>query len=53
MDSLSDEDVFNIQGTKDFLQEFFEINGFNIKGIDYDKDIDITELKEKYLPNGF
>lgn len=51
MMSLTDLDILNLQGTKDFLQEFYEINGFQIKGIDYEKEVDLEDYVQTYVPN--
>ena len=50
MNSLSDEDIMNLPGTKTFLQEFYQINGFEIDGIDYDLDVDIDQYIATYVP---
>lgn len=51
MISLTDHDILELQGTKDFLQEFYEINGFQIEGIDYDKEVDLEEYVQTYVPH--
>ena len=48
MTSLDDEAILKLPGTKSFLQEFFQINGFDIDGIDYDEDVDIDQYKDDY-----
>ena len=48
METLSDEELLKLPGTKEFLKEFFQINGFEIPGVDYTKDIDITTYAETY-----
>mgnify|MGYP000412787476 CR=1 FL=1 len=53
MNSLTDEDVMSLPGTKHFLTEFFQINGFKIDGIDYEADVDIDDLVERYKPEGY
>ena len=50
MVSLSNEDIMELPGTKNFLQEFYQINGFQIEEIDYEEDIDIDEYIAKYVP---
>jgi enoyl-[acyl-carrier protein] reductase/trans-2-enoyl-CoA reductase (NAD+) len=36
--------IFNLQGTKDFIKEFYQINGFKIDGVDYEKDLDLASF---------
>lgn len=48
MNSLDDEAILSLPGTKAFLEEFFQINGFSIDSIDYDQDIDLEEYKSNY-----
>ncbi len=50
METVNEDNLFDVQGTKDFLNEFFQINGFNIDGIDYEADVDIDEYVAKYVP---
>lgn len=49
MNSLTNEDILNLPGTKDFLEEFYQINGFAIENIDYDLDTDLNQLTKKYI----
>jgi len=51
--TLQDDEILNLPGTKSFLQEFYEINGFNIDGIDYDQDVDIEAYIEQYVSTDF
>jgi len=53
MKSLDDTELFELQGTKDFLQEFYEINGFQIEGIDYNKDVDIDQYVLDFVPTDY
>jgi enoyl-[acyl-carrier protein] reductase/trans-2-enoyl-CoA reductase (NAD+) len=53
MFGLKEEEILHAPGTTHFLQTFFEINGFNVDGIDYDEDVDIDSLLDTYLPQGF
>jgi enoyl-[acyl-carrier protein] reductase/trans-2-enoyl-CoA reductase (NAD+) len=53
MKRRSDQAILESAGAKEFLQSFYEINGFQVQGIDYDDDVDTDKLLERYLPNGF
>jgi enoyl-[acyl-carrier protein] reductase / trans-2-enoyl-CoA reductase (NAD+) len=48
MSSFDDQDVLNLKGAKLFIKEFFNINGFNVDGINYDEDVDIEKLIKDY-----
>jgi enoyl-[acyl-carrier protein] reductase/trans-2-enoyl-CoA reductase (NAD+) len=48
MDSLDNDGIMSLPGTQTFLQEFHQINGFDIDSIDYSKEIDIDSYKENY-----
>lgn len=48
MDTIKGEDIFNLKGTKAFIKEFYNINGFMVDGVDPDQDIDIDKLLETY-----
>ena len=48
MHSLSFEDILSLKGTQDFLNEFYQINGFAINDIDYDIDVDLKKLTEQF-----
>jgi enoyl-[acyl-carrier protein] reductase/trans-2-enoyl-CoA reductase (NAD+) len=48
MNSLDDETVFELPGTKTFTEEFYHINGFHIEGVDYEADIDIDAYQEAF-----
>jgi enoyl-[acyl-carrier protein] reductase/trans-2-enoyl-CoA reductase (NAD+) len=53
MKGRSDQEILASAGAKEFLQSFYEINGFQVQGIDYNDDVDTEKLLERYLPNGF
>jgi enoyl-[acyl-carrier protein] reductase/trans-2-enoyl-CoA reductase (NAD+) len=48
MSFVTDQSVFDLNGTKMFLKEFYQINGFNVDGIDYDKDVNLEDLLQQY-----
>ena len=37
-----------LKGTKMFINEFYNINGFKVEGINYDEEVDIDELINLY-----
>jgi enoyl-[acyl-carrier protein] reductase / trans-2-enoyl-CoA reductase (NAD+) len=39
-----DESIFNLTGTQMFIDEFYQIHGFKISGVDYDQDVDMNSL---------
>jgi enoyl-[acyl-carrier protein] reductase / trans-2-enoyl-CoA reductase (NAD+) len=39
--TLENEKIFGLPGTKMFVDEFYQIHGFNIPGVDYTADIDL------------
>lgn len=45
MEKLSDEEILALNGTVDFVTEFYNINGFRIAGVDYEAEVDIDNLK--------
>ena len=49
MFSLSDEALFELNGTKAFFEEFYQIHGFSFPTIDYDADVDMDALSKKTL----
>ncbi len=51
MHDYANEKLFKLTGTKMFLNEFYQINGFDVDGINYDDDIEISKLIDKYLIN--
>lgn len=48
MNNLSDDEILSFEGTKKFLKEFYQINGFMIDGIDYSEEVDLEQLTKKY-----
>ncbi|MFA5471917.1 MAG: enoyl-ACP reductase FabV [Acholeplasmataceae bacterium] len=48
MSSFDNQDVFLLKGTKMFINEFYNINGFKVEGINYDEEVDIDELINLY-----
>ncbi|TNF08265.1 MAG: trans-2-enoyl-CoA reductase family protein [Bacillota bacterium] len=46
MTTLSNEEILALDGTKMFLRDFYQINGFEFDEIDYEKDVDIQTLSE-------
>lgn len=44
MKKLSDEEILSLDGTKRFIDEFYQINGFRIDNVDYEEDIDFGNL---------
>lgn len=47
METLSDEALFALEGTKVFIKEFHQIHGFKFDNINYDEDTDIESLSEQ------
>ncbi len=43
-----DPNFLNLTGTKLFIQEFYNINGFSVEGIDEDAEVDLEALIEQY-----
>lgn len=48
MNHLDIERFFDLQGTKVFLRDLYQLNGFGFDEIDYDEDIDIEELDQDF-----
>ena len=46
METISNEDLLQLNGTKLFLRDIYQINGFEFDNINYDEDIDIDQLAE-------
>ncbi len=44
MKNYTDDQLLQMQGTKDFIKEFYNINGFRVDGVNYDAEVDIEEL---------
>jgi enoyl-[acyl-carrier protein] reductase/trans-2-enoyl-CoA reductase (NAD+) len=53
MNSLDDQSILDLNGTKEFLKEFYQINGFNMDGVDYEKDVDLDQLILAYKPDNY
>ena len=49
MTTLSNDELLQLHGTKIFLRDFYQINGFEFDSIDYSKDVDLKTLA-KQLP---
>lgn len=43
---LSNEELLQLNGTKIFLRDFYQINGFEFDSIDYTQEVDIESLSE-------
>lgn len=48
MDTIKGDEIFNLKGTKAFIKEFYNINGFDVDGIDEEQDVDIEALLKTY-----
>jgi len=46
MTTLSNEELLNLNGTKMFLRDFYQINGFEFDEINYELDVDIDSISE-------
>ena len=46
METLSDEELFKLEGTKNFIKEFHQIHGFECDNINYEEDTDVEKLSE-------
>jgi enoyl-[acyl-carrier protein] reductase/trans-2-enoyl-CoA reductase (NAD+) len=46
MTTLSNDELLTLNGTKMFLRDFYQINGFEFDEIDYTKDVDIDTLSK-------
>lgn len=46
MNTLDDEALFKLEGTKKFINEFYQIHGFGHSDINYDEDTDLEKLAE-------
>ena len=44
--TIKDEDLFKLDGTKMFLEEFNQIHGFGHESIDYEADVNLEQLGE-------
>jgi enoyl-[acyl-carrier protein] reductase/trans-2-enoyl-CoA reductase (NAD+) len=43
-----DQSFLDLEGTKLFLDEFYQINGFNVPGVNTDQEIDLDALQTTY-----
>lgn len=43
-DAYENEAIFDLKGTQQFIDEFYQINGFKLPGFDYDQDVDLDQL---------
>jgi len=41
----SKSSILSLNGTKDFIKEFYQIHGFMIDGVDYEEDIDLQSIE--------
>lgn len=48
MHNLDFKTFFELEGTKVFLRDLYQLNGFGFDEIDYDEDIDITSLDQDF-----
>ena len=48
MDTIKGEEIFHLNGTKAFIKEFYNINGFHVDGVDEDQDVNIESLLDTY-----
>jgi enoyl-[acyl-carrier protein] reductase/trans-2-enoyl-CoA reductase (NAD+) len=48
MEQLSSQELLDLDGTKEFLEEFYTINGFHNPNVDYDQEVDLDTLSETY-----
>jgi enoyl-[acyl-carrier protein] reductase / trans-2-enoyl-CoA reductase (NAD+) len=46
MTTLSNDELLQLNGTKMFLRDFYQINGFDFEEINYELDVDIDLLSE-------
>ena len=46
MESLTDEQLFKLEGTNVFIKEFHQIHGFQFENIDYNEETDLESLSE-------
>lgn len=43
-DRYENERIFELQGTQQFIDEFYNIHGFRLPGVNYDEDVDLDAL---------
>jgi enoyl-[acyl-carrier protein] reductase / trans-2-enoyl-CoA reductase (NAD+) len=53
MNSLDDQAILDLNGTKEFLKEFYQINGFDMDDVDYEDDVNLDELIQTYKPDNY
>jgi enoyl-[acyl-carrier protein] reductase / trans-2-enoyl-CoA reductase (NAD+) len=46
MNRLTNDELLKLNGTKMFLRDFYQINGFEFDSIDYSKEVDIETLSK-------
>jgi enoyl-[acyl-carrier protein] reductase/trans-2-enoyl-CoA reductase (NAD+) len=46
MNRLTNDELLQLNGTKMFLRDFYQINGFEFDSIDYSKEVDIETLSK-------
>jgi enoyl-[acyl-carrier protein] reductase/trans-2-enoyl-CoA reductase (NAD+) len=42
--TLENDSIFKLNGTKQFIDEFYQIHGFRLPGVNYDQDVDMDAL---------
>src|SRR5690606_32596786 len=47
------QEFLDLEGTKLFLSEFYQINGFDVEGIDPEAEIDLDALLEQFKTNKY
>jgi enoyl-[acyl-carrier protein] reductase/trans-2-enoyl-CoA reductase (NAD+) len=40
----NEEKLFALSGSKEFIGDFYRMNGFEVNGVDYDKEVDLDTL---------
>ncbi len=53
MKQENDPNFFNLIGTKMFINEFYNINGFSVEGINEDEDVDLVSLLTTYQTSNY
>jgi enoyl-[acyl-carrier protein] reductase/trans-2-enoyl-CoA reductase (NAD+) len=43
-DAYENEKIFQLEGTQQFIDEFYQINGFHLPGVDYEQDVNLEHL---------
>jgi enoyl-[acyl-carrier protein] reductase/trans-2-enoyl-CoA reductase (NAD+) len=46
-----DQKLLQLDGTKQFIKEFYQINGFRWDNIDYEKELDLSQLESDFPYN--